>query len=197
MAPPFDYPSAPHVRRHGPRSYADYASFRDWLRDEFSFRCVYCLLRERWVPGGFHLDHFVPVAAYPEAVMDYDNLLYCCVTCNLAKGYSEVPDPTRTLSADTVSVQDDGSLLASTPEAEYLVECLGLNGPRYRHVRRLWMRVVAACASNPDLLGDILGYPDDLPDLSTRRPPGGNTRPAGLAASHYARRARGELPDTY
>ena len=60
MSAPFDYP-APHLRRHGPMGYADYASYRPWLRDEFSFRCVYCLLREQWgrVRGLFDLDHFL------------------------------------------------------------------------------------------------------------------------------------------
>lgn len=54
MTFPFNYPDAPHRRRHGPRGYADYASYRPWLRDEFTFRCVYCLLREQWglVRGG-------------------------------------------------------------------------------------------------------------------------------------------------
>jgi hypothetical protein len=197
MAPPFDYPAVPHDRLHGPHGYSDYSSFRDWLRDEFSFRCVYCLHRERWVPGGFHLDHFLPAVAHPEVITTYDNLLYCCVTCNAAKGHFRVPDPTRTLLAASVSVQADGSLLASTPEAVYLIEHLGLNRPRYCEFRRLWMRIVAACATDVGLLRDILGYPDKLPDLSVFRPPGGNTRPDGIASSHFARRARGELPDTY
>src|SRR5258708_6259440 len=48
MTEPFQYPAAPHVRRHGPQGYADAASFRPWLRDEFTFRCVYCLQREVW-----------------------------------------------------------------------------------------------------------------------------------------------------
>lgn len=48
MTTPFIYPAVPHVRRHGPMGYADVTSFRPWLRDEFSFRCVYCLLREQW-----------------------------------------------------------------------------------------------------------------------------------------------------
>ena len=38
MTVPFVYPAAPLVRRHDPHGYADYASYRDWLRDEFSFR---------------------------------------------------------------------------------------------------------------------------------------------------------------
>ncbi len=37
---PFIYPARPHTRRHGPQGYAGYASYRPWLRDEFSFRCV-------------------------------------------------------------------------------------------------------------------------------------------------------------
>lgn len=48
---PFEYPSAPLVRRHGPVGYLDYSSFRPWLRDEFGFRCVYCLRREQWEPN--------------------------------------------------------------------------------------------------------------------------------------------------
>ena len=57
---PFVYPAQPHRRRHGPRGYAGYESYRDWLRDEFSFRCVYCLNHEQWViaKGAFAIDHF-------------------------------------------------------------------------------------------------------------------------------------------
>jgi len=32
----FTYPPEPHVRRHGPQRYADAASYRPWLRDEFT-----------------------------------------------------------------------------------------------------------------------------------------------------------------
>jgi hypothetical protein len=42
---PFTYPGAAHVRRHGPQGYADPESYRSWLRDEFHFQCVYCLVR--------------------------------------------------------------------------------------------------------------------------------------------------------
>jgi hypothetical protein len=41
----------------------------------------------------------------------------------------------------------------------------------------------------------LLGYPDNLPDLSRLRPPR-NTRPEGVAKSFFARRKRGELPET-
>lgn len=70
MTSPFRYPAAAHVRRHGPQGYADYASYRPWLRDEFAFRCVYCLLREQWglVRGTFAIDHFLPASVNPEQV---------------------------------------------------------------------------------------------------------------------------------
>lgn len=59
----FEYPSAAVSRHHGPSGYVDWASYKPWLRDEFLFRCVYCLSRERWKPEGqdaFSVDHVVP-----------------------------------------------------------------------------------------------------------------------------------------
>src|SRR5437899_27226 len=83
------------ARRHGPRGYTNYTSFRPWLRDEFAFRCVYCLLREQWgrTLGSFDLDHFLPTAHYPRRRGTYDNLLYCCARCNVAKADAVIPDP--------------------------------------------------------------------------------------------------------
>src|SRR4051812_13664188 len=46
---PFEYPAGVHVRRHGPSGWTEYQRYRSWLRDEFCFRCVYCLLREQWL----------------------------------------------------------------------------------------------------------------------------------------------------
>src|SRR5205814_6335056 len=95
----FLYPAQPHVRRHGPEGYADPESYRAWLRDEFTFRCVYCLLREQWgrVRGTFDIDHFLPVSLHPERERTYDNLLDACAACNAAKGNRAVPDPTAVL----------------------------------------------------------------------------------------------------
>ncbi|MCU0704218.1 MAG: hypothetical protein MUF18_09615 [Fimbriiglobus sp.] len=78
MTAPFTYPDRPHGRRHGPVGYADYTSYRPWLRDEFAFRCVYCLRRETWgrVFGEFAVDHFLPVKHRPDLTTVYTNLLY-------------------------------------------------------------------------------------------------------------------------
>lgn len=73
----FDYPDPRSHRRHGPRGYADYESYRPWLRDEFTFRCVYCLKREQWglVTGEFDIDHFEPQKLLPNLAADYGNLV--------------------------------------------------------------------------------------------------------------------------
>lgn len=200
MTAPFDYPAGPHRRRHGPRGYADYASYRPWLRDEFSFRCVYCLLREQWgrVRGLWALDHFLPVAHHPERATDYDNLLYACATCNAAEGDRAVPDPLVTLSGAGARVAEDGVLHANTPEARRLIELLGLDSPQSTEFRMLWIGIIAMAARyDPELHARLMGYPEDLPDLRRLRPPGGNERPQGVEESALGRRESGTLPPIY
>ena len=63
MLTPFAYAAVPHPRKHGPQGYANYQEYKDWLRDEFVFRCVYCLEREMWYPSraaAFSVDHVIP-----------------------------------------------------------------------------------------------------------------------------------------
>jgi hypothetical protein len=200
MTAPFPYPDSPHVRRHGPRGYADYESYRPWLRDEFAFRCVYCLTREAWGPfiGVYAIDHFVPVAVRPDLALEYDNLLYACVSGNLSKGSRAAPDPLTVFLASTVQVAEDRVLHAGTPEAERVIELLSLNRPRLREFRELWIGIIRlAGAADPSLFRRLVGFPDDLPNLKRLRPPRGNTRPEGIASSHFTRRRDGTLPEAY
>jgi hypothetical protein len=200
MTVPFEYPVNPHQRRHGPRGYADYASYRPCLRGEFAFRCVYCLQRERWVPPAavLEIDHFLPVAINPDLTTEYDNLLYCCSTCNAAKRARLLPDPTTVLVREAVDVEADGTIRPHTPEASRLMALLGLDSAAYTEFRLLWIGIVAMAERHaPDLFARLMGYPVDLPDLAALRPPGGNTRPDGIAESNRQRRERGELPATY
>ena len=57
---PYTYSITAHVWRHGPYGYKGYESYRAWLSDEFSFRCVFCLRREQWglVEGMWDIEHF-------------------------------------------------------------------------------------------------------------------------------------------
>jgi hypothetical protein len=174
MTAPFDYPPAAHVRRHGPKGYTKYTQFRSWLRDEFSFRCVYCLVRERWgrVKGIFEIDHFLSKKHYPAYRNDYDNLLYTCATCNGAKLKRQVPNPLIVLTSGVVDVAEDGAIRTDDPDASRLIEALALNSPTSVEYRRLLIgTVVMAAKVDPDLYGQYMGYPDVLPNLRRARPP--------------------------
>lgn len=196
----FDYPAPRECRRHDPRGYKNYASYRPWLRDEFSFRCVYCLKREQWgqVTGEFDIDHFQPQTLAPTRRADYSNLLYSCRRCNGVKLDEEVADPFTVLTGERVRTTSDGMVQGADEVAEKLIWELDLNSPRLVKWRLLWMRIIALAEErDKDLLAQLIGYPMDLPNLRRSKPPNGNGRPGGIAQSCYALKARGLLPDSY
>jgi hypothetical protein len=197
---PFNYPTEPHRRRHGPIGYANPESFRPWLRDEFAFRCVYCLRRERWEPGQtyFAVDHWLALKGSPELTLDYVNLLYSCSVCNSVKGVRELPDPCKTLLAESIAIDVTGQIIGLTSDARRIIRILGLNDSEFVNYRARWIRIVALAQKyDPDLYRQLLGFPDDLPDLASLRPPGGNIRPEGIEESYLRLRQRGELRATY
>ena len=196
---PFVYSATPHVRRHGPYGYKEYESYREWLRDEFSFRCVFCLRREQWgsVGGMWDIDHSTPQHKNPQRKLDYDNLLYTCRTCNSAKSGQVVPDPCEVAFGECVEVHTDGTIRALNEDGEILIAALRLDNEDHTRVRHLMITALRSLALH-DRQAYIpwMRYPDNLPDLSKLKPPG-NTKPEGVNASYYARRIRGELPETY
>lgn len=196
----FEYPVGPHARRHGPEGYDDYSSYRDWLRDEFTFRCVYCLHRELWDPRGtaFHIEHSVPVKEHPEGECDYSNLLYACATCNEAKkAILEVPDPCKVPFHLCLRILPDGKIETLNDAGRKLTQVLRLDSARNVENRYRWMRTLQALESaNPALYREYMGFPRDLPDLRTKRLPN-NTKPEGTASCYFVLRERGALPATY
>jgi hypothetical protein len=161
---------------------------------------VYCLRREAWglVRGTFAIDHFLPTAVHPHLLANYDNLVYACATCNAAKGDRELPAPSETLLRDDIRVDEDGTIEGDTPDARRLIRVLGLDDPEYTEFRMLWIGIVALAARHDrELFKRLMGFPSDLPDLASLEPPGGNDRPTGVAASYFAQRQRGELPEAY
>ncbi len=102
------------------------------------------------------------------------------------------------MTAQHLRMQPDGSLRPYSADAEALILKLDLNAPRMVVWRLLWARLVdLAREHDANLFLQLMGYPVNLPNLARLRPPGGNLRPAGVTASHFARRARGELPAIY
>lgn len=197
---PFEYPEKQLERRHDPAGYRDYESFRPWLRDEFSFRFVYCLRRERWEPDRsiFEIDHFDPTSRSPDLRLDYGNLLYSCSTRNLGKRAQRLPDPTIAFRSTSVRSNSDGHLVGQTLEARRLIRLLDLNDSMFVTWRTRMIRIVELARTHAtELFLDLLAYPDELPDLSALRPSERNSRPDGISESHFERRQRGELPQTY
>lgn len=200
--PIFAYPRWPHARRHGPRGYRDYQNFKPWLRDEFTFRCVYCLFRERWYPAGhaaFGIDHVLPRSVRPDLACDFDNLVYACSRCNSLKQEAALTDPCAAGLAGHVHVTDDGSAEALTREGRRMIRLLRLD--QLNEWRSRLLRVLARIARLGEAataeLHAWLGYPDDLPDLEALRPPGGNARPEGVMTCYVARLRGGEPLSNY
>jgi hypothetical protein len=197
------YPEAGHVRRHGPRGYVEDEHYKPSLRDEFTFRCLYCRCREVWFPDGdrnFSVEHVQPTSLAPEGLTSFDTLVYACCQCNAARGAILLPlDPEGDLRRH-LEVLPDGAIRGLTPGGEDFVRICRLDRPNLTAFRRLILDVLAFLDRKRDsdaaeLCRRYLGYPANLPDLAALRPPGGNARPEGIAESAFARRGRGELPD--
>jgi hypothetical protein len=158
-------------------------------------------MREPWLRGrlGFQIDHCIPQAQDAAGRLDYGNLVYTCPWCNQAKAGVAVPNPTDVAYGMALRVDADGAIEARNALGQVLVEGLRLDSPELTYQRRLVLRVVrlAEQKNNVALLLRLLSYPDDLPNLGAKRPPGGNACPKGVAASGYEQRRRGELALLY
>ena len=192
---------SPHSRRHGPQGYESYDSYRPWLRDEFSFRCVFCLSREQWgvMRRMWDIDHFLPQSSDPDRVVDYDNLLYVCASCNSVKSHHEVPDPTAVSYGDALRVNNDGTITALNTSGQRLIRILRLDNDdytRYRSMMIEMLEILAAETAKRKAYVSWMKYPDNLPDLRSLQPPT-NTKPDGVNDCFFDRRARGELDEVY
>lgn len=136
----FRYANEPHRRKHGPQGYQDYRSYKPWLRDEFQFRCIYCLCHERWFPDGdasFSVDHLQPQSTAPSRILDYDNLVYACCQCNAAKGdAAHVLDPFAQAFGQHMSVLNDGAIHGLTPQGTALIQICRLDREKLTAFRR-------------------------------------------------------------
>lgn len=203
---PFAYPVAPHQRRHGPRGYDSYEPYKPWLRDEFVFRCVYCLEREMWYPdrsASFSVDHVIPQSDDPSVICDYMNLVYACTRCNSARREVRVLNPTQVAFGAHLQLGMDDLLTALTVDGQCLIDLLHLNANPALQVRRKYLRILALKKKYPEdsevaqLFLEAFGYPEEMPDLGQLRPPGGNACAGSESTCYYARRVDGILPNIY
>ncbi|MEX2176705.1 MAG: HNH endonuclease [Pirellulaceae bacterium] len=164
------------------------------------FRCVYCLHREQWYDRGatFNVEHFLPAAANPDGKLEYGNLLYACATCNNAKrDILDVPNPCSIAFADCLRITESGEVEALNEAGKSLVKKLRLNSDKNLRNRSRWMRILAVIQqSEPELYRECMAFPDELPDLRTKRVPS-NSRPESVGNCYFALRERGQLPKVY
>lgn len=198
----FDYPAAPHQRRHAPAGYTHYESYRPWLRDEFLFRCVYCLNREKWYSDdvAFNIDHFLPVAVAPDLSCKYSNLLYACARCNRAKSdIVGIPDPCQVAYGDCLTVMPTGFIEPLNKQGVKIAESLALNMPTRVEARCRWMQVLAGLKiSDPSVYHEYMGFPSVLDDLRPPhlRPPSNNL-PDSVHDCFFAQREEGRIAASY
>lgn len=201
MSPPtpFTYPKEQHTRRHGPQGYPNYGEYRNWLRDEFSFRCIYCLRRETWfaMPRDHEIDHFLPKSSHPKGKCDFDNLVFACRQCNGTKAAKYLPSPESVAYGNCLLVDEKGVIHPKNKLGERIIEALRLDGADYTAIRRDVIEMVHENKIGSRTLNRLLGYPDELPNLSKEKKPKSNTRPSGIQESHFERKLRNELPAYY
>jgi hypothetical protein len=199
---PFRFPRKPHSRVHGPQGHKSYPAYKPWLRDEFEFRCVYCLTRERWSADGhkrFGIDHVKAKSRHTKLTCEYDNLVYCCSNCNSLKSTKiGLPDPCETSFHKHLKLLRSAHFVGLTPLGKRLVEYLMLNSEDRVNDRRVHLYFFETQRRvKHDILRSRFGYPPDLPALAKLKPPKGNSRPEGLKASHFVRQQRGDLSPYY
>lgn len=189
---PFACPSLPLTRRHEPGGYGDWEEYRDWLRDEFEFRCGYCLRRERWIGrlAMFAIDHIVPRACGGDP-LQYRNLAYACVRCNSAKSHQPVPHPDEVAYGRCVEVDSDGRIRWRNRNGRLLVRAVRLAEPEITRLRNDELRLLRNLARHePERFRERMSYPDNLPDLRSRRPKT-NSKPESWRSSAHARKPTG------
>ncbi len=210
---PFTYSPEPHQRKHGPAGYRNYEDYKPWLRDEFIFRCVYCLERELWYPdrhASFSADHVEPQRDAPWRVCDYTNLVYSCTRCNSYKRRVRIIDPTAVGFGMHLRVDEETGVIHAVQidgkpsrDGELIIRLLHLNENPAISNRLYAIRLLALKQEYPEservhrLFLQYFGYPDDLPDLRGYRPPGGNRREGSERLCYRALRDDRRLSDTY
>lgn len=108
---------------------------REQVRLRADFACEFCGVRENDAAGLLTIDHFQPKSAGGED--DLENLLYCCMRCNLYKSdyWPAAPDspvlwnPRLELAAEHFIELDDGILHPLSTTGVFTLQRLRLNRP--------------------------------------------------------------------
>jgi hypothetical protein len=137
--------------------YSTYKSYKQYLQVDFENRCGYCDDHDFWSGGynSFHVEHFVPKVKFkhthPQLRTDYNNLIYACPYCNIAKGEdwpSDSPDikivdnngyidPCDPSYIKQFERDSEGKIIPLTPVGEYMYKRLKLYLKRHQFIWKL------------------------------------------------------------
>lgn len=182
---PFVYPGKPHRRRHRPPSLPDHSDYKPYLRDEFVFRCVYCLMREKWLlmHRNLGVEHWWAKSTHPELRTKYSNLLYVCNYCNNQRGTKRLKEswrPERNPWGKHLRIEEDGTVNGISRTGVAMMKVFFfLNDEELLLPRKEYMdkyRRLCSLLQFPDagvqadaceLYKQAFGFPANIPDLST------------------------------
>ena len=134
------------ITRSEPPHFDDYSKYKSYLERDFSRRCAYCNLKKDAITTPFEIDHFIPRKAFksirPGLETDYNNLVYSCKKCNIAKsnkfqGDLNSKEPTNDLFYDPVLIDYNtvfyrnelGAIDSDDPKGKKMIELLKLYRP--------------------------------------------------------------------
>jgi len=127
------------------KTYANYTSFKPYLRSDFNKRCGYCDDRDVYSGGirGYQIDHFKPhsIAKFRHLKEEYSNLVYSCPFCNRAKWdkwqeENGFIDPCSDEYEQHLQRDNKGKIVYISPQGEYIWKNLKLYLKRHE---LLWM----------------------------------------------------------
>lgn len=138
------------IRRRDIPKYEDYRRYKQFLREDFCYCCVYCTIHENenGGPRNFHVEHYKPKSMFPQLKCDYHNLLYACAICNSYKlddwpsddplvdglGYL---DPCQHDYDEHFVYSIDFDIRSRSAVAQYMIERLHLNRQQLKKIRKI------------------------------------------------------------
>lgn len=154
-------------------TFSDYTKYKSNLAEDFYHRCAYCDTRDNIITTPFEADHFIPRDAFKnikdELDYDYNNLIYSCKKCNIAKGSKFVGninstnptnelfyDPTKTDYNDIFYRNEIGIIVSDDPKGKNMIAQLRL----YRPIHALaW--IIGQANETIDFLEERINKTDD------------------------------------
>lgn len=143
-----DYTNRGKIIRKFNGHYENYKLYKDHLADDFLHRCAYCDTRDDIITTPFEIDHFIPRKVFENVKdsldTDYNNLVYSCKKCNMAKSSKFSGDiksvhPTNDLFYDPVLTDynnifyrnEYGIIVSDDSKAKVMISLLRLYRPIY------------------------------------------------------------------